>query len=194
MSRSTGKSPSEKSPRRPAPGEPELITIHGWTILAHPCFLEQVERLLASVEKEAARNPDTFDRTADFKVLASIAKLAFDEIPQDPAHKKYRHGGALAGTRRHWFRGKFGNGRFRLFYRFHSGARIIVYAWVNDENSLRTYGSDTDAYRVFGEKLDSGHPPDDWDALVAQSTGEKIQKRVAAASRKVASAVSRKRK
>jgi toxin YhaV len=26
---------------------------------------------------------------------------------------------------------------------------VIIYAWVNDEHSLRTYGSKTDAYAVL---------------------------------------------
>ncbi len=34
------------------------------------------------------------------------------------------------------------------------------------ETSLRAYGSRQDAYRVFGDRLDSGDPPDDWDDLL----------------------------
>ena len=55
-------------------------------------------------------------------------------------------------------------------YRFQSGARIIVYAWVNDENSLRTYGSSTDAYAVFAKMLNEGNPPDSFDSLVAAAS------------------------
>ena len=29
--------------------------------------------------------------------------------------------------------------------------------------------SKTDAYRVFGKMLKSGHPPDDWDTLLAEA-------------------------
>lgn len=180
MSRSTGRSRSEGTP---APGDG--VTVHGWTLLAHPCFLDQLERLVAAVEREAERNPDRFQRSADFKVLSSIAALAFDLIPQDPTCKEYRHGGTLGGGRRNWFRAKFGNGRFRLFFRFRSDARIIVFAWVNDAETLRTYGSDSDAYAVFARKLDSGNPPDDWDALVADARGVEAQARVAAAGRKI---------
>lgn len=96
----------------------------------------------------------------------------FDEIPQDPGAARYRHGGAIPGGRREWFRGKTGNGRYRLFYRYDSTARIIVYAWINDSESLRTYGSTTDAYRVFGDMLEAGNPPADWDTLVAAATRE----------------------
>jgi len=41
-----------------------------------------------------------------------------------------------------------------------------VLAWINDRESLRTYGSPTDAYRLFGKMLDAGNPPDSWEALV----------------------------
>jgi toxin YhaV len=44
---------------------------------------------------------------------------------------------------------------------------VIVFAWVNDENSKRTYESSDDAYRVFGKMLESGHPPDDWNQLLS---------------------------
>lgn len=52
--------------------------------------------------------------------------------------------------------GNIGNGRFRLFFRYHGKARLIVYAWVNDSETLHTYGSRTDAYAVFRRMLDSG--------------------------------------
>jgi toxin YhaV len=48
-------------------------------------------------------------------------------------------------------------------------SKIIVYAWVNDENTKRAYNSDTDAYRVFKRMLKCGHPPDDWLSLLAEA-------------------------
>ena len=63
-------------------------------------------------------------------------------------------------------RAKFGGQRFRLFFRYDSKAKVIVYAWVNDDDSKRTYGSKTDAYAVFKKMLDKGNPPDDWEALL----------------------------
>lgn len=72
--------------------------------------------------------------------------LAFDKIPQEPGSPAYRHGGTLGADRKNWFRGKTGNGRYRLFYRFSSPSRTIVYASLNDERTRRTSGSSTDAY------------------------------------------------
>ncbi|MBU2090444.1 MAG: type II toxin-antitoxin system YhaV family toxin, partial [Alphaproteobacteria bacterium] len=58
---------------------------------------------------------------------------------------------------------------YRLFFRYHAASKVIVLAWVNDEDTKRAYESDADAYRVFRKMLESGRPPDDWDALLAQA-------------------------
>ncbi len=44
-----------------------------------------------------------------------------------------------------------------------------MYAWVNDENTLRKAGARTDPYAVFRRKLDQGIPPDDWATLLAEA-------------------------
>lgn len=48
----------------------------------------------------------------------------------------------------HWFRAKFFQ-QYRLFFCYHQASKIIVYAWVNIEATLRAYDSKTDAYQVF---------------------------------------------
>lgn len=101
-------------------------------------------------------------------MLANILEIALKRIPQDPTLPRYRQGGTLGEGRKHWFREKFSNGRFRLFFRYDAAASIIVYAWVNDGKTLRTYGSATDAYAVFAAMLARGNPPDNWHALLAQ--------------------------
>ena len=58
----------------------------------------------------------------------------------------------------------------------------LIFAWVNDENSLRTYGSKTDAYKVFKGMLDDGNPPDDWDALHKEASDAKAVARLEKAS------------
>ena len=103
-------------------------------------------------------------------MLAAIRKLVFEVIPVDPSRPEFRQGGTLGRERKHWFRAKFGNGRFRLFFRYSTAAKIIIFAWVNDSNTLRTYGSKSDAYAVFKSMLDKGNPPEDWDALLEACT------------------------
>lgn len=146
-----------------------MITVNGWALYAHPLFLEQLEKLAKAVEKAKRKSPKEYQKSANAKLLAAIRKLAFEDIPVDPARPEYRQGGTLGAKRKHWFRAKFASGRFRLFFRYSSSAKIIVYAWVNDQNTLRTYGSKSDAYAVFKKMLDRDNPPDDWDALMAAS-------------------------
>ena len=49
--------------------------------------------------------------------------------------------------------------------------------WVNDEDTKRSYESSDDAYRVFRKMLESGHPPGDWNQLLAeaQAEGQRLQ-------------------
>ena len=146
-----------------------MITVNGWTLYAHPLFLEQIEKLTTAVERAREKDPDAFASTANAKLLAAMRKLMFEVIPVDPTRPEFRQGGTLGPSRKHWFRAKFGGGRFRLFFRYSSSAKIIIYAWVNDANTLRTYGSKSDAYAVFKSMLDKGNPPEDWTVLMAQS-------------------------
>jgi toxin YhaV len=108
-------------------------------------------------------------------------KLILEIIPGDPSASAFRQGDTLGVDRRHWYRAKFGGGRFRLFFRFSSGAKTILYAWVNDEKTLRTYGSKTDAYAVFKKMLNAGNPPDDWSLLSASATKPDSTTRLSAA-------------
>jgi len=49
--------------------------------------------------------------------------------------------------------------------RFSAEHKIIVYAWVNDEGSLRKSGSRTDPYVLFKAMLESGEPPNSFAEL-----------------------------
>jgi toxin YhaV len=149
---------------------------NGWHLFAHPLFLAQLEKLTVAVEKLQQRDPVGYQTTANAKLLAALRQLVFETIPSDPTRADYRQGGTLGRDRKHWFRAKFGNGRFRLFFRFDSKAKIIIFAWVNDETTLRTYGSNTDAYAVFRKMLDEGNPPDSWSALLDASKGDPAKK------------------
>ncbi len=154
------------------------MVIKGWTIFAHPLLLDQLERATAAVEEAKAANPNGYQGTAKAKLLAMLSKLIFETVPADPTRREYRQGETLGKARKHWFRAKFGNGRFRLFFRYDSNSKVIIFAWVNDDSTLRTYGSKTDAYRVFKGMLDKGNPPDDWKALLAAASAEAVVKQL----------------
>ena len=119
---------------------------------------------------EALRKKDSkgYCKKNATKRLRAITQLAFEIIPQDPTRAEYRQGDSVGDDDRHWFRAKFFQ-QYRLFFRYRADPKLIVVAWVNDEDSKRAYGSSNDAYKVFRKMLESGHPPDDWDQLLAQA-------------------------
>ena len=147
--------------------QPTLLLIHGWTVFAHPLFLAQVAALTEQVEGFKQKDPLNYVKKNASKRLAAITKLAFDIIPQDPTRPEYRQGNTLGSEHKHWFRAKFFQ-QYRLFFRYHAPSKVIVLAWVNDEDTKRAYESDDDAYRVFRKMLESGHPPDDWTHLLSE--------------------------
>lgn len=155
-----------------------MLTSHGWTLLAHPLFLDQLEKLIAAVAALKAKRPDEYQKSADAKLLASLLQLIGKNIPSDPAAAIYRQGSTLGDARKHWFRAKFDNGRFRLFFRYSSAQKIIIFAWVNDETTLRAYGAKTDAYHIFKSMLDAGNPPDDWGQLYEAAAAESAIRRL----------------
>ena len=141
---------------------------HGWTLLFHTCLIEQLQRLKMAADRAQASDPSGFAANANVKLFRALGQLILETVPTDPAREEYRQGNTMGGSYRHWRRAKIGQ-RFRLFFRYDSKARVIVFAWVNDGNTLRSAGSKSDPYAVFQRMLDRGCPPDDWAALLAAS-------------------------
>jgi toxin YhaV len=159
---------------------PSPLVAHGWTIFAHPMFLQQIERLMLQVDSIRQKDPIGYTKKNATKRLAAIAKLAFDVIPADPSRPEFRQGNSLGEEHKHWFRAKFFQ-QYRLFYRYHAASKVIVIAWVNDDETKRAYESGDEAYRVFKKMLESGNPPDDWSKLLLEASAESTRlKRVAA--------------
>jgi len=104
--------------------------------------------------------------------------LAFKIIPEDPTRPERRQDATLGDEYKHWFRAKFFQ-QYRLLFRYHRESRIIIYAWVNDEDTKRAYESDSDAYRTFRCMLKSGNPPDDWNQLLRQAKAQNKRTRAA---------------
>ena len=148
-----------------------MIQRHGWNLLFHECISDQLKKLHTAAERAKQQNPESFETTANVRLFAALSKLLFDVVPSDPNREEYRQGNTMGTAFRHWRRAKIGR-RFRLFFRFDSKTRIIIFAWVNDENTLRSSGSKSDPYIVFQRMLERGHPPDDWAALMAASQSD----------------------
>jgi toxin YhaV len=146
-----------------------VITRHGWTLLYHECLREQLQKLESAVVRAQSRDPEGCSSNANVKLFDALSWMILETVPINPNCEEYRQGNTLGSAFRHWRRAKLGR-RFRLFFRFDSKARVIIYAWVNDEHTLRSSGSQSDPYAVFQRMLAHGHPPDDWAALLAASS------------------------
>src|SRR3546814_12441875 len=110
---------------------------HDWTLLFHDCVIEQLQKLDAAARRAQEKDPESFESNANVKLFRALSQLMLDVVPGDPARDEYRQGNTLGPAHRHWRRAKIGR-RFRLFFRSDSKAKAIVYAWVNDEQPLRS--------------------------------------------------------
>ncbi|WP_038029974.1 MULTISPECIES: type II toxin-antitoxin system YhaV family toxin [unclassified Thioalkalivibrio] len=144
---------------------------HGWVLLFHDCIAGQLKTLREAAERAQRNDPKGFERNANVKLYRAISRLIIEVIPSDPGRDEYRQGGTLGSAYRHWRRAKIGR-RFRLFFRYDSKSKTIVFAWVNDEQTLRSAGSKSDPYAQFKKMLDRGNPPDTWSQLVESSHPE----------------------
>jgi toxin YhaV len=133
----------------------------GWRLFIHPLLDEQLDALNVKIYR-------AFMKSGVTSKTARVNNLMQSEIPQNPNNPVYRLGSTLGEAEKVWFRAKM-FGQYRLFFRFDSAAKVIVYVWVNDEESLRTYGSKTDAYALFAKMLASGYPPSTFEELLKQS-------------------------
>ncbi|MDX2102010.1 MAG: type II toxin-antitoxin system YhaV family toxin [Alphaproteobacteria bacterium] len=136
-----------------------------WYLTQYIEFENSFSRLVREVEAlppvEALTHPKA-------KLLKRITSLIYDEIPQNPFSPQYFLGKSLGPGNTNWRRAKF-FGRFRLFFRFDTPARQIVYAWVNDENTLRQAGGRSDPYAVFQKMLRAHRPPTEWVGLRSEA-------------------------
>jgi toxin YhaV len=144
-----------------------------WRLFAHPAFRETFDALVGEVKRLREADAEGYKEHLKTKLLKRIVDLIEVEIPRDPGASEYSLGNTLGPTHRHWRRAKF-LGRFRLFFRYSSQANVIIYAWMNDENTLRQAGGRNDPYSVFGGLLRKGRPPDGWDALVKEAAALKV--------------------
>jgi toxin YhaV len=144
------------------------MVVNGWKLYVHPLFEQQFRQLVEQVEALAAKDPTGYKDLPAAKLLATINRHIRETIPRNPGAAEFRQGNTLGSDNRHWFRAKF-HERYRLFYRFSSREKVIIYAWVNDERTLRKSGSRTDPYHVFRAMLQAGDPPNTMEQLLVRA-------------------------
>lgn len=145
----------------------------GWTLLFHECVVEQLQKLHAAVQRAEQNDAEGCESNANVKLFRALSQLMLETVPGDPGRDEYRQGNTLGPAHRHWRRAKIGR---RLFFRYDSKAKVIVYAWVNDETTLRSSGSNSYPYAVLEKNAEpqqsarrreriNGRDPTNWSKL-----------------------------
>ena len=130
---------------------------HGWILLFHDCIVEQLQKLHVATERARRNDPKGYQSNANVKLFRALTHLILEAVPGDPGRDGYRLGNTLGPAFHHWRRAKIGR-RFRLFFRYDSRSRTIVFAWVNDQQTLRSAGSKSDPYAVFEKNASAWQP------------------------------------
>jgi len=143
----------------------------GWQIFYYKAFAAALDELEAAVTKLAAKDPKGYKAHPKTRLLASVYEAITLRVPADPEDAQFRLGKTLGPANKHWRRVKKGlPERYRLFFRFASKpVRLIVFAWLNDEDTLRKAGSKTDVYAAFQRMLARGEVPGEIEALLRES-------------------------
>jgi toxin YhaV len=151
------------------------LVVNDWHLFYFRLFKERLDCLEREVTTLAAKDTEGFIHHPKAKLLKAIVNNVRHEVPQQPDHKDYRLGKTLGAEYTDW-RCVKKHGlppRYRMFFKFTSQQRKIVYVWLNDEHSLRKDGSQTDVYEVFKKMLRRGEVPKSFEDLLKGSTGAK---------------------
>lgn len=128
-------------------------------------FSDQLKKLIAEVHNLNIQDQRGYKSHPKARFLAAVLKLTKDSIPNNPGDPIFRQGITLEKQNKHWLRAKFFK-HYRLFFRYSTQHKIIIYVWLNDERTLRKANSSTDPYFVFSSMLRKGNPPQDFDQLL----------------------------
>ena len=147
------------------------MVVNGWKLYYFRPFAAALDELETQVAALARRNPAGYKSHPKTRLLTSVYKAISQAVPANPDHADFRLGKALGTEYANWRRVKKGMpDRYRLFFRYASRpAKVIVYVWFNDEDTLRKAGSKTDVYEAFRRMLARGEVPDGIAALLKQS-------------------------
>lgn len=139
-----------------------------WELKAHPAYLMAETKYLEDLASKATKDSPNASKSRQLKKLEYLYALTRLRIPADPSRDSYRLGNTLGVKHTFWRRAKFLQ-QYRIFFRYSSTSKLIVYAWANDDETLRAFGSKTDAYIVFKRMIESGKVPSSWDELMAEA-------------------------
>ena len=123
---------------------------HGWHLLFHECLIEQLRKLEVAVQRAKTQDPRGFESNANVKLFNALARLLLETVPSGPDREEYRQGDTMGAELRHWRRARIGR-RFRLFFRFDSRSRIVIFAWVKADDWATLRAACTADWKEDGE-------------------------------------------
>ncbi|EGQ8054738.1 TPA: type II toxin-antitoxin system YhaV family toxin [Vibrio parahaemolyticus] len=150
----------------------EVPIHHGYELHALIIFQNILEDLVTEVEKISCNDPDGFFSHPKYKLLEAVHTNILENVPSNPDHADFRQGLTLGKQNTSWRRVKKKSlpPRYRLFFQFHSNApKAIIYAWLNNDSTMRQSGAKTDVYKVFEKMLSKGKVPQTWDELYKEA-------------------------
>jgi toxin YhaV len=89
--------------------------------------------LQLATDRAKDRDPQGYTANANYKLFKALSALILETVPMDPGKDEFRQGNNMGPQ---WRRAKIGQS-FRLFFRYDSTTKIIVFAWVNDVQTLK---------------------------------------------------------
>ena len=145
---------------------------HGWNLLFHEGLIVQLQKLQTAAKKAKAQDPQGFESNANLKLFNALAQLMLETVPSDPSRDEYRQGNTMGPAFRHWRRAKLGR-RFRLFFRFDSKTRIIIFMAMMEAQTYlakRQARADLNAFDAVMART-GGEPPREGDRILPAQNG-----------------------
>ncbi len=119
----------------------------------HQFFINRVLLLIGKVKKlHRSLSFEEYKKHTLVKLLKRITDAYSEHIPQSPNLSDYYLKGSLSKFRRY----KRGLQRNRMMFCFANNPPIIIYLYINDENHLRSDGSQRDPYKEFTALVKKG--------------------------------------
>ena len=64
---------------------------HGWTLLFHEGFIEQLRKVQAAAVPLSDSEPQQFDGDANAKLFQALSHRVMDAVPGDPSRDEFRY-------------------------------------------------------------------------------------------------------
>ena len=119
---------------------------NNYLLKAHEIFFQRA-RALNDVVKTLSKklSDEELKQHETVKLAKRVYMATLEVIPQNPNDPAYYLKDDLKKYRRY----KQGLERYRLFFAFSTTPKIILYLYLNDQDTLRKEGSKHDPYEIF---------------------------------------------